>query len=266
MQLMRVASRYREEQRRYSITCTSSASPVASDLNDRPRRLFGSDKALDLWPELRKSPIYTKFQWSPLIHAAYKTNKRFFELEPTSFLSALYASISTHFAKVFKPTDPLSPFYDETLDGLLVLHLRRGDFDQHCWNFIEHSSGYNGYNSFEELPDHFIIPSGKPKEETADLYLKHCFPSVAQIVDRVKDVKKKVGGLRKIYMMTNGKGSWLAELRAALLKAGQWEVSTSRDLSLSWEQKPISQALDMYVAQRAQAFIGNGVSVPDPRP
>ena len=25
-------------------------------------RLFGSDHALDLWPELRKSPIFTKFQ------------------------------------------------------------------------------------------------------------------------------------------------------------------------------------------------------------
>ena len=87
---------------------------------------------------------------------------------------------------------------------------------------------------------------------------------MAQIVDRVKDVTKKVGGLRKVYIMTNGKGSWLAELRAALLNGGQWEVSTSRDLSLSWEQKPISQALDMYVAQRAQAFVGNGVSVSGP--
>ena len=264
MRPMRGASRYRGERRRYSITCTSFVSPAASDLNDGPRRLFGSDHALDLWPELRKSPIFTKFQWSPLIHAAYETNKHFFELEPTSFLSALYAPISKHFAKIFKPTDPISPYYDETLDGLLVLHLRRGDFDQHCWNFIEHSSGYNGYNSFDELPDRFTIPSGGSKEERADLYLKHCFPTVAQIVNRVKDVTKKVGGLRKVYIMTNGKGSWLAELRAALLNGGQWEVSTSRDLSLSWEQKPISQALDMYVAQKAQAFVGNGVSVSDP--
>jgi hypothetical protein len=56
-------------------------------------------------------------------------------------------------------------------------------------------------------------------------------------VDRVKDVKQKVDGLRKIYIMMNGKGSWLAELGAALLKAGQWEVPTSRDLSLKWEHK-----------------------------
>ena len=65
---MRGASRYREEQCRYSITCTSSVSPAANDLNDRPCRLFGSDHFLELWPELRKSPIFTKFQWSPVIH------------------------------------------------------------------------------------------------------------------------------------------------------------------------------------------------------
>ena len=29
-------------------------------------------------------------------------------------------------------------------------------------------------------------------------------------------------------------------------------------------ERPISQARDMYIAQRAQAFVGNGVSVPDP--
>ena len=67
----------------------------------------------------------------------------------------------------------------------------------------------------QQLPDRFDIPSGKSKEENADLYLKDYFPNVAQIV------KKKVGGLRKVYIMTNGQGGWLAELREALLKAGE---------------------------------------------
>jgi hypothetical protein len=208
MRPMRGASRYREERRRYSITCTSSVSPAANDLNDRPRRLFGSDHALDL----RKSPIFTKLQWSPVIHAPTSGS-----LNWSRHLS--YQSYMRRYPNTLQRySNRQTPYYDETLDGLLILHLRRGDFDQHCWNFIEHSCGYNGYNSFDELPDRFSIPSGKSKEESADLYLKHCFPNVAQIVDRVKDVKKKVGGLRKIYIVTNRKGSWLAELRAALLK------------------------------------------------
>lgn len=140
------------------------------------------------------------------------------------------------------------------------MHIRRGDFDEHCWNFVKHSSGYNGYNSFKELPDNFTIPSGWSEEERAHLYLPHCYPNITHIVDRVTDVRQKVKGLKKAYIMTNGKGGWLANLVSALQKAGQWDlVTTSRDLSLSWEQKPISQSLDMFVAQRAEAFIGNGV-------
>ena len=34
---------------------------------------------------------------------------------------------------------------------------------------------------------------------------------------------------------------------------------TSRDLYLSWEAKPVAQAVDMLIGQRAQVFIGNGV-------
>jgi hypothetical protein len=129
---MRGAWRYGEERRRYSITCTSSVLPAAND-HDRPRRLFQVGSAI-------YGPNYANL---PLGPRHPRTNKRFSELEPTSFLSALYVPISKHFAKVFKPTDPISPYYDETLDEQLVLNLRRGDFDQHCWNFTEHSSGYN---------------------------------------------------------------------------------------------------------------------------
>jgi hypothetical protein len=37
-------------------------------------------------------------------------------------------------------------------------------------------------------------------------------------------------------------------------------VSTSRDLALDWEQKVVAEAVDMYVGQCAEVFIGNGVS------
>lgn len=62
--------------------------------------------------------------------------------------------------------------------------------------------------------------------------------------------------------MTNGKMEWVNELILALRTAEKWEaISSTGDLSLTREQKYVSQALDMYVAQRAEAFIGNGVSV-----
>ncbi|KAG6329204.1 hypothetical protein ID866_9886 [Astraeus odoratus] len=61
--------------------------------------------------------------------------------------------------------------------------------------------------------------------------------------------------------MTNGGKEWLEELKAALMKVKQWDaVVTSRDIKLSWEAKPVAQAVDMFVGQRAQVFIGNGFS------
>jgi hypothetical protein len=61
--------------------------------------------------------------------------------------------------------------------------------------------------------------------------------------DRVTDVGQKVNEPRKAYIMTNRKGGWVANL-------------------ISAEQKPTLQALDMFVVQRREAFIGNGVRFP----
>lgn len=125
------------------------------------------------------------------------------------------------------------------------------------------------------LPDKFTPPTGgrwgeNTPEKTA-IYMPRCFPSIPEIVKKVMGVKaeRKAAGaqpLRKVYVMTNGARGWLTELKEALWNAGgkgEWDaIATSRDLELDWEQKFVSQALDMYVAQRAQTFIGNGVSSP----
>lgn len=86
---------------------------------------------------------------------------------------------------------------------------------------------------------------------------------------RAQDVSLANKYLRKIYILTNGEPVWLDEMKHALLQnvvkgwgdlEWEWEgIATSRDLHLGWE-KPISQAQDMYIAQRAEVFIGNGVS------
>jgi hypothetical protein len=74
--------------------------------------------------------------------------------------------------------------------------------------------------------------------------------------------------LTRVYVLTNGRPEWLRELKDALqedarrMRLDEWEhIGTSRDLHLrlTHEQKHISQALYMAVAQRAEVFIGNGV-------
>jgi hypothetical protein len=226
--------------------------------------LFGSKNILDMWPMVRKSPIFTRFGWSPLVHAAYAKNRKLFEDHP-SFPSSLYHSIVGRISKAFSSDKPnilpaLSPPFPP-LPGLLVLHIRRGDYEDHCMHLVNFKSQYNGYNCFDELPDHFTPPPGPPTEEVVNEYKSHCFPNIKQIVDRVSHVRKRVNGLQKLYIMTNGDKVFLHDLKLALHAADHWDqISTSRDLTVTWEQKPIAQALDMYVAQRAQAFIGNGFS------
>lgn len=66
--------------------------------------------------------------------------------------------------------------------------------------------------------------------------------------------------LTHIYIMTNGIVSWVEELKEALESSGNWDqIKSSRDLDITWEQKFVVQALDMFVAQRSEVLIGNGV-------
>jgi hypothetical protein len=216
-------------------------------------RLFGSTRILDIFTGLSKSPIMANFEWSPLIASIYANNRHLFE--PTSGRGALSwlggASVDQ---KAMIP-------------GLLVLHIRRGDFEEHCRNLATWNSDFNGFNSFPELPDHFTPPPWHDWEDTTDehyaWYMPHCFPNIEQIVDKVQEIRKtqSAAGLRNVFIMTNGAREWVAELKDALKKAAPWEkIASSRDIQLTWEQKFVAQAADMLIGQKAQVFVGNGVS------
>ncbi|KAJ7100404.1 hypothetical protein C8R44DRAFT_561537, partial [Mycena epipterygia] len=60
-------------------------------------------------------------------------------------------------------------------------------------------------------------------------------------------------------ILTNEKSAWIDELAKELKKDG-WTVITCRDLVLDSEQTEVSIAVDMEIARRAAAFIGNGWS------
>lgn len=124
---------------------------------------------------------------------------------------------------------------------------------------------FNAFNSFPEFPDKFSFPSNTSRDVTKEVmshYLKSCLPDIEQIVAKVKEVRQTEAakGLKSIYIMTNGARPWVAELKEALHETGGWDlIASSRDLKLDWEQKYISQAVDMLIGQRAQVIIGNGV-------
>ncbi len=204
----------------------------------------------DIWPDFSVSTIMTTFRWSPLVELAFDTNRELWLSGP-----------------VFERYLSQRPFTNNRdrypmIPGLLAIHVRRGDYEEHCVNLANWGSTWLGFNSFPEMADKFIPPGGNTPE-THEFYRKHCYPTVKEIVEKVRAIRKTQAGqgLRKLYIMTNGTPDFILELKLAFQKEGDWQdVASSRDMVLNQEQKYVSHAVDMLVAQRAQVLIGNGVS------
>ncbi|KAH9854348.1 hypothetical protein C2E23DRAFT_818297 [Lenzites betulinus] len=216
--------------------------------------VFGDPGAmLDIWPEFSTSPIITRFAWSALVELAFDSNRALF-LPATSTESYLSHVPQTH---------TNAERYSQ-IDGLMAVHVRRGDFGDHCEWLGAIGATYAAFNAFPTMQDQYI-PSRTGNVEVDQAHARpHCFPSVAQIVRRIGEVRRSEAGegVRRLHVMTNGDRQFVEELRAALLKEGEWPegVTTSRDLVLDWEQRYVAQGVDMLVGQRAQVFIGNGFS------
>ena len=267
----------RDSYQLFEIWCVPSGlHSVSIFLRSCVLRLFGSKRILSMWPRLSKSPVLRDFSWSPLILRTFAQNAHLFSANQAAFrfLPSYFrpSSMSSIVPSELHNVEPLlKPEKTDPIPGLLVLHIRRGDFDAHCAHLAKWSSDWNGFNKFSALPDKFRPPTpigwGETTEENVQMYMKRCFPTTDQIARKVREVladQQKVHGnkkeLKRVYVMTNGNKEWLGELEEALMEVKQWDaVITSRDIYLSWEAKPVAQAVDMLVGQRAQVFIGNGV-------
>lgn len=214
--------------------------------------MFGhKDETLPVWPSLSRSPVLELFGWSTLAHSAFEANRHLFS--PAPLLTPYTPTPECPHCE-----DPYAP-----LDGLLAVHLRRGDFLEHCPNLCRWGAAFNAFNDFPEFLDQWEFPKGTD-DERMDLYLKRCIPTYDQITEKIRAVLDSPAGkgLKNVYVMTNGKGEWLSGLKTTLRNMHDWEhISTSRDLTWTHEQKYVSQTTDMMIGQRAQVFIGNGVSV-----
>ncbi|KAI0820210.1 hypothetical protein BC628DRAFT_1413254 [Trametes gibbosa] len=218
--------------------------------------VFGDPTAmLDIWSSLIRSPILTHFGWSPLVELAFDTNRNYF--------------LTSRVLEPYLSNQPFTTNADRytMIPGLMAIHLRRGDYDEHCQNLVRWGSTYLAVNSLPELVDRFSPPqhSADPADmaRVQELVRPRCYPNVQEIVKRVRNVRKSPAaqGVNKIYIMTNADTEFLSELTIALKNDAHWEtIATSRDMVLNMEQRYVSQAVDMLVGQRAQVFIGNGFS------
>ncbi|EIW78825.1 hypothetical protein CONPUDRAFT_91259 [Coniophora puteana RWD-64-598 SS2] len=233
------------------------------------------DRILPLWPALAASPVLDTWAWSPLATAAVARNSHFFA-ESTTLLAAAAAaaaaagtpdhgiiSLASSIASSSAISSAASSSTTTRIPGLLVIHARRGDFVKHCRYLFTERIQWQAFNSFPSLPDHVELPlkgSSEPIDEEA--LMPHCFPGIDHIVETVRRVRDEHSlPLTRVYIATNGKREWVSELEGALWELRGWDgVASSRDLDLTWEEKFVSQAIDMQVAERAEVFLGNGWS------
>ncbi|KAJ7130670.1 hypothetical protein C8R46DRAFT_924759 [Mycena filopes] len=245
--------------------------------------IIGSERVLSLWPLYGKSPALQHFAWSPLITETLFRNFHVLSPHaPPGFLAPVGAR--PYRFQSYPPYRPsASPF-----TGLLGVHVRRGDFDQHCVNLANGGIDYNAWNLlgtpgltprpsrpgfrsatpdgyvWPALPDYLDVPEGKSRRDAA---FDHCWPSPEAIAARIHKVRAEaVSGskyarqdLRKVYIASNGDSDFIGGV-AALLRADGWDVSSSLDMELSLEGYAVSQAVDMAVLTGAESFIGVGFS------
>ncbi|KZV76433.1 hypothetical protein PENSPDRAFT_747623 [Peniophora sp. CONT] len=210
--------------------------------------VFGSSARMaDAVPQLLRSPGVAGWGWSSLVTSIVTQNG-----------ALVYPAIDLHDAS--QRTE---------LKGLLALHLRRGDFKDHCEHLAKWRFEYNAFNAQPDFPDQLQAPpgggGGSYTDETLGWYIDHCFPDIPRIVKRVQNFLAEAKGqgrtLDRLYILTNGEREWIKELREELRKAGDWNsIATSRDLDIDWEQEFVKQAADMLIATRAEVFVGNAWS------
>ena len=226
-------------------------------------RTFGvPGNIASIWSDLISAPLLTRFAWSSLIELAFDANRDLL-LPPSSLSSTPYLSSLPYNTSALITNAARYP----PIPGLMVIHVRRGDYSNHCKFLANVGDPFVSVNSFLSLPDASAGKfsgewRGTPAEVAA--HRRRCHPSIPEIVAKVLAVRASPAGagVRRLHIMTNGKPPYIANLKHALWDAAEWDsISSSRDLVLNWEQKFVAQAVDALVAQRAQVLIGNGVSL-----
>ena len=201
--------------------------------------IFGDPNRLaDAWDEITHSPILTQWAWSELVVSGVERNSQL--IHP-----------SLEFAS---DTSPLT--------GLIALHVRRGDFKGHCKYLEKYHAPFNGFNFHPGFNDQYSLPQDADKKTMDAFFSAHCYPEIPDIVTKVMTVRNTLGeNVDRIYIMTNAKTDWLKTLEDALREEAEWaSIASSRDLNITREQKYVGQAMDMLIATKAEAFIGNGVT------
>ncbi|KAJ7609581.1 hypothetical protein DFH06DRAFT_1148393 [Mycena polygramma] len=139
------------------------------------------------WPSYGNSPVLKEFAWSSLITRTFARNYALFSpssapsnIAPTPWAWILGA-VTTGSASTPYPLSAFRPYRASSpaILGLLGIHVRPGDYEQHCRNLADWGSDYNAWNlfgrpdihatvpSYPQFPDHLTVPRDKREVRVA---------------------------------------------------------------------------------------------------
>jgi len=152
-------------------------------------RVFG-DRVLSLWHGLSKSPFLANWDWSPLIYT--EVAKAGFPV-PNNTLTARLRNVlpHTHPWASQQSTDVVdttpnhhhgAPFI---IPGLIAVHVRRGDYEEHCKGLSWVGSEYGFWSSFGSYSaSKPTFPKGVPHH---DIRPEFCDPTFPKLNDTLYD-------------------------------------------------------------------------------
>jgi hypothetical protein len=154
-----------------------------------------------------------------------------------------------------------------------------GDFEAHCEFLSEEKMGFTTWATLPEFqtPHSVFLPPLNTSNATS--VLMHCYPSLLQILDAISVQAFLHPNVQTIYVLHDGAidhlGVYLQfyKLRKALMNE-EWArknhlsggpmirvlQSGDADGVKTWGENDYGVAVDVELARRAEAFIGNGYS------
>jgi len=216
------------------------------------RSYLASSAIQSIWPSFQ-SYLSKHFEWSPQIRTMASRAHAILNLRPNSIPST---------------TTGISEPY-------LALHLRRGDFEDHCHSLADDHIGFTTWATHPALHAATLPPFLNPANSTSTL--EHCYPTLERILSAIDMHARARPHLRRVHVLHDG--AWdhpfvyvqHYKLEAAL-KSGRraqvagWgggpmkRVTHSGNVPVGWGEADWAVGVDVELARRAEVFVGNGFS------
>ncbi|KAF9462281.1 hypothetical protein BDZ94DRAFT_1219994 [Collybia nuda] len=202
----------------------------------------------DIWPSF-KNYLSNHFHWSKSIQAIADRASSALNLRP-------------HATSSFG-------------DPYIALHLRRGDFENHCHGLADDRIGFTTWATLPTLQSSILAPALDSTNGTS--IFEHCYPTLERIISAIDTYARAKPHLRTIHILHDG--AWdhplvyvqHFKLESALKDAVRartagWingpmrRVTHSGKVPVKWGEADWAVTVDVELARRAEVFIGNGFS------